>query len=90
MKTRAHLIIKGHVQGVWFRASTKQQAERHGLVGWVKNTRDGAVEAVVEGEKQRVDDLIHWCHEGPPLSTVETVHVEYQKFNNEFSSFDII
>ena len=58
MKTCAHVIIIGQVQGVWFRASTKQQAEQRHLYGWVKNTKEGNVEAIVEGEKQQVDDLI--------------------------------
>ena len=63
---RAHLIISGRVQGVFYRMETKSAADRFGVSGWVRNRRDGRVEALVEGEKQQVDALIQWCRKGPP------------------------
>ena len=89
MKTLAHVIISGEVQGVWFRASTKQQAEMHNLTGWVKNTNTGDVEAVFEGEKQQVDAVIQWCHKGTPLSHVKQVQVTFLEPEGKFSSFKI-
>ena len=67
MKKNVHVIISGRVQGVWFRSSTKQKAEQLGVTGWVRNTHNGCVEAIFEGEDDEVDALIEWCHHGPPL-----------------------
>ena len=74
MKTSAHLIISGKVQGVWFRASTKQKAEQLGIAGWVKNTDNGRVEALIEGDEKQIQDMIKWCHQGPPLS-LSLIHI---------------
>jgi len=68
MKTNVHVIISGRVQGVWFRASAKQTAEQLGLTGWVRNTADGNVEAIFEGEEDIVKEMIDWCHCGPILN----------------------
>jgi acylphosphatase len=62
--SRAHVYIRGKVQGVFFRASTKDQASMLGLKGWVKNCLDGDVEAVFEGEKAAVDNIVNWCKKG--------------------------
>jgi len=75
---RAHVFISGRVQGVWFRAHTREKAEELGLSGWVRNLHDGRVEAVFEGEDKEVDEMVKWCHRGPPLSRVEKVDVEYE------------
>ena len=75
MKT-VHVYIKGKVQGVWFRAHTKQQAEMFGIRGWVRNTNDGRVEALFEGKDDDVNKMIEWCYQGSPLSTVNEVKVE--------------
>ncbi|MEW6416056.1 MAG: acylphosphatase [Pseudomonadota bacterium] len=74
MKTR-HLRIHGRVQGVWFRESMRQEAARLGVTGWVRNTADGKVEAVVQGPAEAVDALIAWAHKGPPMARVERVEV---------------
>ena len=89
MKSNLHVIISGRVQGVWFRASTKQQAEKLGLTGWVKNTDNGQVEAVFEGEDEKLDEIINWCHKGPSLSKVEKVDIKKQKPTNAFDDFSI-
>ena len=65
---RAHVLIAGRVQGVYYRASTRDQAIALGLCGWVRNLRDGRVEAVFEGPKDAVDQMIRWCHQGPPAA----------------------
>ncbi|HDN50998.1 MAG TPA: acylphosphatase [Thermoplasmatales archaeon] len=75
---RTHVFISGRVQGVWFRAHTREKAEELGISGWVRNLPDGRVEAVFEGEDEKVDEMVKWCHRGPPLSRVEKVDVEYE------------
>jgi len=87
MKSNVHVVISGQVQGVCFRASTKQKAEELGLTGWVRNTPDGCVEAVFEGEEKLVEEMIKWCHRGPPLAKVDNVEVENKRPANNFSSF---
>lgn len=75
MKLTRHLLITGRVQGVGYRESMRQEAERLGVTGWVCNTRAGAVEAVVQGEEAAVDALIAWAWVGPPAARVEGVEV---------------
>lgn len=89
MKTTVHVLIFGRVQGVWFRASTKQKAEQLGLKGWVKNTDDGCVEAVFQGNEDRVMEMINWCNHGPPLSKVEKVDVTKKQSLDVFEDFCI-
>ncbi len=88
-KARAHLIVSGRVQGVCFRAETQKAATIFGLHGWVRNKRDGTVEAIAEGAKKDVISLINWCKTGPPLSWVEKVDVNWQDYHGEFSEFGI-
>lgn len=87
---RVRLIIKGRVQGVWFRDSTRRQAIGLGVDGWVKNRTDGNVEAVVEGPEEKVGALVKWCHHGPPHAKVTHVDVTREAWTGEFISFDII
>jgi acylphosphatase len=89
MDIRAHVFISGRVQGVFYRASTKNMAEQLGLKGWVRNTSDGRVEAVFEGEETAVKDMISWCHKGPRSAEVSDVTVDYTKFLGEFEEFCI-
>jgi len=88
-KVRAHLIITGIVQGVFFRMETQKAAEKRGVNGWVRNRRDGSVEAVLEGEKESVDSLIDWCRQGPPRATVNDVDISWEDFQGEFSEFNV-
>ena len=71
-----HLFIRGRVQGVGFRESMRYKAEEIDLVGWVRNCRDGSVEAVIAGDAASVQRMIAWAHRGPPAAQVERVEVE--------------
>ncbi len=75
---RAHVRIYGRVQGVFYRANTRDQAQSRGINGWVKNLSDGSVEAVFEGEEDKVRGIIDWTHEGSPAAKVEDVKVEWE------------
>ena len=86
---RAHLIIEGRVQGVFFRDSTRREAIELGLCGWVKNRFDGSVEVVAEGPKEKVETLIAWCHHGPPIARVTRVHEIKEDYTGEFDSFRV-
>jgi acylphosphatase len=89
MKLNIHVIISGKVQGVWFRLNTKNKAEQLNLNGWVRNTHDGKVETVFEGEERDVNEMIKWCHEGSPLSNVTNVDVEIKTILIGFDKFEI-
>jgi acylphosphatase len=86
---RVHLIIRGRVQGVFFRASTVQQARDLGLTGWVMNRRDGSVEVLAEGPSDKVEELVSWCGQGPPRARVEGVELQRQEFRGEFTEFEV-
>ncbi len=86
---RAHVIIEGIVQGVFFRAHTRREAQRLGVCGWAKNRHDGTVEAVFEGEEERVHAMITWCHAGPPHARVDTVNVTWETYTGECTDFSI-
>ena len=89
VEARARIIIRGRVQGVFFRYSTKDKADSIGVFGWVRNLRDGSVEAVVEGEKNKVEDLVAWCHHGPPHARVTQVEVSWEEPVGEFDEFKV-
>ncbi len=72
---RKRVVVTGRVQGVLFRDSTRRVAQRHGVGGWVRNTRDGAVEAVFEGAPEAVERLVAFCREGPPGASVDEIEV---------------
>ena len=76
-RTRAHVFVSGRVQGVFFRATTRDTAREQGVDGWVKNLADGRVEAVFEGSEESVEAMVEFCHEGSPQAQVRDVEVEY-------------
>ena len=86
---RVRLIIEGRVQGVWFRDSTRRKASESQVSGWVKNRRDGSVEVLAEGMDENVNELIEWCHQGPPHANVTRVKEIEEDWQGEFNSFDI-
>jgi acylphosphatase len=70
---RVRVVVHGHVQGVFFRDSTSRHARSEGVAGWVRNTSDGAVEAVFEGEPEAVERLVRFCEQGPRGASVGRV-----------------
>jgi len=88
-KVRAHVLIEGRVQGVFFRAETRSQAYSLGITGWVRNRWGGGVEAVFEGEDQKVQKMIAWCYKGPPAAVIEDVEVKWEEYKGEFTSFSV-
>ena len=86
---RAEVRITGRVQGVWFRQSTKNTAERYGVSGWCRNNPDGSVEAIFEGKEAAVKLVVEWCKEGPNLARVDDVHVGWEQPTGEFEHFFI-
>ena len=89
-KQRIHLFIKGKVQGVFFRQTTKVMAEKKSVTGWVKNLHDGRVEAVLEGNDMDVSEVVEWCHAGPANAAVDDVEIITEQYKGEFSKFDIL
>jgi acylphosphatase len=83
-----HLVIHGRVQGVGYRYSMLAQASRIGVTGWVRNRRDGSVEAVVAGSPAQLDDMIAWARQGPPGSKVTEIAVEDAE--GDFQGFEIL
>ncbi|MEA3279241.1 MAG: acylphosphatase [Thermodesulfobacteriota bacterium] len=88
-KIRAHVLIVGRVQGVFFRMETKRTADREGVYGWVRNKRDGAVEALFEGDEGSVRAVVEWCKKGPPISIVNNVDIKWEDYTGEYGDFEI-
>ena len=88
-EARAHLVIHGRVQGVFFRYATRETAVSLGCTGWVKNNFDGTVEAVFEGPKEDVGTAVGWCGRGPSGARVDSVDLEWEDPTGEFSRFEI-
>ncbi|MCP4665645.1 MAG: acylphosphatase [Deltaproteobacteria bacterium] len=87
---RVRLIVRGRVQGVWFRESTRREALSLGIFGWVRNRPDGTVEVLAEGPEENVKKLVSWCHQGPPAAEVTRVHETGEAWEGECTSFDIL
>jgi acylphosphatase len=88
-QVRAHAVISGRVQGVFFRVETQRAAAGFGVFGWVRNKRDGTVEAVFEGRRQDVDATLNWCRQGPGMARVDKVDIDWQDYTGEFDRFDV-
>jgi acylphosphatase len=80
---RAHVWVSGRVQGVFFRGCAEDEARARGVAGWVRNTRDGRVEAVFEGERAAVEAMVRWCHRGSPGAVVSGVEVAWEEPRGE-------
>jgi len=89
MKVRAHVFVSGRVQGVFFRMETRYEAMKRNIAGWVRNTFDGRVEAIFEGEREDVEKLIDFCRSGPPGARVTKVDVQWEEYTEEFRDFRI-
>ena len=83
------MLISGRVQGVFFRAATKREAESLGVKGWVRNNPDGKVEAVFEGEEDVVKMLVDFAKHGPPRAKVSNVEVTWGSYTGEFRNFGV-
>ena len=90
MVVRTHLYIEGNVQGVFFRRSARSKAGELGVVGLIRNRKDGSVEAIAQGPKSKVNAFIKWCKKGPPFAKVEKVEVEWKKNLEDFEEFEIV
>ncbi len=88
-RKRAHVWVSGEVQGVFFRDSTRAEAGRAGVRGWVRNLPDGRVEAVFEGEEPAVRRLVTWSYQGPRQARVEQVEVRWEEPTGEDVAFII-
>ncbi len=86
---RAHAIISGRVQGVFYRLETQRAARSHAVIGWVKNRVDGTVEAVFEGAQGPVEAVLEWCRQGPPHAAVTGVAVDWEPYTGKYNSFEI-
>ncbi len=89
MKARAHVLVSGMVQGVFFRYHTRELAQRLGLRGWVRNMPDDRVEAVFEGEKEAVERMLEFCRRGPSGARVSDIETKWEQPGGEFSSFEV-
>ena len=86
---RAHVWISGRVQGVFFRAYARDAAQVIGVTGWIRNLPDGRVEAVFEGESDKVERMIEWCREGSPMSRIERVDLLVEVYTGDFDGIAI-
>ncbi|MGH2606720.1 MAG: acylphosphatase [Anaerolineales bacterium] len=86
---RLHVLVTGRVQGVNFRYATRAAARELGLRGWVRNLRDGSVEAVFEGEEAALRAVLDWCRQGPPAARVEDVEATWEAAQGEVSGFSV-
>ena len=87
---RIRLFVTGKVQGVFFRQALKVTAKKNDVFGWVRNLDDGRVEAVLEGDEEKVSRLVEWAHGGPANARVEDVEIRNEKFTGEFSKFEVL
>ena len=85
---RVSAIISGRVQGVYYRESTRRQVLKiGGLTGWVKNQPDNTVKLIVEGNREKVQQLLDWCQSGPPMARVQSIDIVEENYINEFTDF---
>ena len=87
---RVKIFVTGKVQGVFFRQTLKVMAKKNNVVGWVKNLKDGRVEAVLEGDDEKVNRLIEWAHGGPANARVEDIEIRTERYSGDFSKFDVL
>ena len=89
MKIRVHVFLSGRVQGVFFRLTAKEWADELGIKGWIRNLHDGRVEAVIEGEEEKVNEMLELMRKGPSFALVENIEIQIEEFKNEFKDFRI-
>jgi acylphosphatase len=89
-KASVVILVVGKVQGVFYRASTMEEAQRLSLCGWVRNLGDGSVEVEAEGERDILEFLVKWCHEGPADAQVESVYPRWGVYRGQFNTFKVV
>ena len=90
MKARAHIYVSGRVQGVFYRLTSKSEAEKRNVTGWIRNLPDGRVEAIIEGEKVSVSSLIDFCWKGSSGTKVEEIELSWEPYTGEYKGFRIV
>ena len=88
-KARAHIFVSGRVQGVFFRENAKKKAGKLAVSGWIKNLRDSRVEAVFEGIKPYVEEMVNWARQGPIWAKVDDFSLVWEDYQGEFKVFEI-
>lgn len=86
---RVRVVVSGRVQGVWYRASTRDEAVALGLTGWVRNLPDGRVELCAEGPTGALERLVAWCRQGPPAARVDEIDVQWEEAEGSFPGFRV-
>jgi acylphosphatase len=86
---RVRVAVYGRVQGVWFRGATQKTAIRLGVAGWARNLADGSVEILAQGSSLAIDELIAWCHHGPPGARVDRVSTQVEIVQDDLRGFHI-
>ena len=89
-KVRARVLVSGRVQGVCFRMYTEEEARKRELTGWVRNLPTGQVEALFEGPREAIEDMIRWCRQGPPAARVSKAETTWEAFRGDFSDFRVV
>ncbi len=89
MNIRMHILVSGKVQGVFFRSSAKKRADELHITGWIRNLDDGGVEAVLEGEREKVEKMVEWCRKGSSYAIVKNIQVISEEYKGEFNDFSI-
>jgi acylphosphatase len=90
MDRRLRITVSGWVQGVFFRHNTKRKADELGVMGTVRNLRDGSVEIVAEGDEDAIKRLVEWSKVGPPSARVKGIDITWEEVTREFKDFRII
>ena len=88
-KAQVQIVVRGRVQGVFFRGAAAQEARALGLSGWARNLPDGRVAILAEGERRNLEMLFAWAHQGPPAARVEELEAEWSEYKGELHGFDI-
>ena len=88
-EARVHIFVSGRVQGVFFRENTRKRAKKLGITGWVRNLPDGRLEAIFEGDKDKVEELINWTKRGPMFAKVNGLETVLEEYQGEFDNFEI-
>ena len=89
-KQCVHILIRGKVQGVFFRQALKVLAIKNNVYGWVRNLKDNRVEALLEGDSNAVNLIVEWAHHGPANARVDEIKSNNEEFKNEFTTFEVL